>query len=180
VSAAPPPDGAFFSHPRGLFFLAFTEAWERFSFYGMTAPLVLYMVNQLLLPGQVENVLGFAANNLVGWLGRVYEHLGPEKFWVLQAAIAACGGVCVLLFSRALARVLADGAGQPMRPAAKAGMAVPSTGRAITGPKQCATALQQRPRPGGRPGPRLWHVPFSAPRSAGSRTDWGRAGCPPP
>ena len=37
-------------HPRGLFYLAFTEAWERFSYYGMTALLVLYMVNQLLLP----------------------------------------------------------------------------------------------------------------------------------
>lgn len=51
---------SFFSHPKGLFFLAFTEAWERFSYYGMTALLVLYMVNQLLLPGHVENIAGFA------------------------------------------------------------------------------------------------------------------------
>ena len=51
----------FLGHPRGLFYLAFTEAWERFSFYGMTAVLVLYMVNQLLLPGHVEHVAGFAA-----------------------------------------------------------------------------------------------------------------------
>jgi dipeptide/tripeptide permease len=50
---------AFFGHPKGLFFLAFTEAWERFSYYGMTALLVLYMVNQLLLPGHVENIFGF-------------------------------------------------------------------------------------------------------------------------
>ena len=49
------------NHPRGLFYLAFTEAWERFSFYGMSALLVLYMVNQLLLPGHVENVAGFTA-----------------------------------------------------------------------------------------------------------------------
>ena len=54
-------DRAFFGHPKGLFFLAFTEAWERFSFYGMTALLVLYMVNQLLLPGHVEHIAGFAA-----------------------------------------------------------------------------------------------------------------------
>jgi hypothetical protein len=33
-------------HPKGLFYLAFTEAWERFSYYGMTALLALYMVNQ--------------------------------------------------------------------------------------------------------------------------------------
>jgi POT family proton-dependent oligopeptide transporter len=48
-------------HPRGLFYLAFTEAWERFSYYGMTALLVLYMVNQLLLPGHVEHVAGFGS-----------------------------------------------------------------------------------------------------------------------
>jgi POT family proton-dependent oligopeptide transporter len=53
-------DVAFLGHPRGLFFLAFTEAWERFSFYGMTALLALYMVNQLLLPGHVEQIAGFA------------------------------------------------------------------------------------------------------------------------
>ena len=53
-------DRSFFGHPKGLFFLAFTEAWERFSFYGMTALLVLYMANQLLLPGHVEHVAGFA------------------------------------------------------------------------------------------------------------------------
>src|SRR5687767_14532897 len=47
-------------HPKGLFYLAFTEAWERFSYYGMTALLVLYMVNQLLLPGHVEHIAGFA------------------------------------------------------------------------------------------------------------------------
>ena len=50
----------FFGHPKGLAFLAFTEAWERFSYYGMSALLVLYMVNQLLLPGHVEHVAGFA------------------------------------------------------------------------------------------------------------------------
>jgi proton-dependent oligopeptide transporter, POT family len=55
------PARTFFGHPRGLAYLAFTEAWERFSYYGMAALLVLYMVNQLLLPGHVEHVLGFAA-----------------------------------------------------------------------------------------------------------------------
>jgi POT family proton-dependent oligopeptide transporter len=55
------PDRTFFGHPPGLAYLAFTEAWERFSYYGMAALLVLYMVNQLLLPGHVEDVAGFAA-----------------------------------------------------------------------------------------------------------------------
>jgi len=60
VSIAERRAGGFFGHPKGLAYLAFTEAWERFSYYGMTALLVLYMVNQLLLPGHVEHVVGFA------------------------------------------------------------------------------------------------------------------------
>ena len=50
----------FLGHPKGLFYLAFTEAWERFSYYGMTALVVLYMVNPLLLPGDVEHIGGFS------------------------------------------------------------------------------------------------------------------------
>jgi POT family proton-dependent oligopeptide transporter len=56
----PVEDRTFLGHPKGLFFLACTEAWERFSYYGMTALLVLYLVNQLLLPGHVEHIAGFA------------------------------------------------------------------------------------------------------------------------
>jgi POT family proton-dependent oligopeptide transporter len=59
--AGPAAPRAFAGHPKGLYYLAFTEAWERFSYYGMTALVVLYMVNELLLPGHVENVVGFAA-----------------------------------------------------------------------------------------------------------------------
>lgn len=61
-----------FGHPKGLFYLAFTEAWERFSFYGMTALLVLYMVDQLLLPGHIENIAGFA-----GFRAAVESVTGP-------------------------------------------------------------------------------------------------------
>lgn len=48
-------------HPRGLLFLAATEFWDRVSFHGMQALLVLYMVERLLLPGHVEHVVGFGA-----------------------------------------------------------------------------------------------------------------------
>src|SRR5579872_6902045 len=48
-------------HPRGLTFLFLTEMWERFSYYGMRALLVLYMVKYLLQPGVAEHALGFAA-----------------------------------------------------------------------------------------------------------------------
>src|SRR5262249_61732787 len=37
-------DRGFFGHPRGLSTLFFTEMWERFSYYGMRAFLILYMV----------------------------------------------------------------------------------------------------------------------------------------
>jgi len=47
-----------FGHPRGLTFLFATEMWERFSYYGMRALLVLYMVKILLLPGHADNVIG--------------------------------------------------------------------------------------------------------------------------
>ena len=55
----PSDDTAFLGHPRGLGWLSFTEVWERFSYYGMQALLVLYMTHRLLLPGHVEHVLGF-------------------------------------------------------------------------------------------------------------------------
>lgn len=51
----------FFGQPWPLVYLAFTEAWERFSFYGMLSLLTLYMSQQLLLPGHVENIAGFPA-----------------------------------------------------------------------------------------------------------------------
>ena len=36
------PSGTIFGHPKGLFLLFVTEMWERFSYYGMRALLVLY------------------------------------------------------------------------------------------------------------------------------------------
>jgi POT family proton-dependent oligopeptide transporter len=50
-----------FGHPRGLVTLAGTELWERISFHGMQALLVLYMVGQLFLPGHIEAIVGFKA-----------------------------------------------------------------------------------------------------------------------
>lgn len=52
-------DREFFGHPRGLIFIGGTELWDRISFHGMQALLVLYMVEQLLLPGHIENIVGF-------------------------------------------------------------------------------------------------------------------------
>ncbi len=41
--AEPARDTRFFGHPRGLAVLFFTEMWERFSYYGMRALLILYL-----------------------------------------------------------------------------------------------------------------------------------------
>jgi len=51
-------DRAFLGHPKGLGFLGFTEACERFSYYSMQTLLVLYMVNYLLLPEHIGKVVG--------------------------------------------------------------------------------------------------------------------------
>src|SRR5215813_7376658 len=57
-----PSPGEFLGHPKGLAFLFTTEMWERFSYYGMRALLVLYMVKYLLVqPEHAETVLGLAA-----------------------------------------------------------------------------------------------------------------------
>src|SRR5437016_6446748 len=72
----------FMGHPKGLFYLAFTEAWERFSYYGMTALLALYMVNQLLLPGHVEHISGFS-----GFRAALESVVGPLSTQALASQI---------------------------------------------------------------------------------------------
>ena len=76
AARAVPAKGGFFGHPAGLGYLAFTEAWERFSFYGMQALLVLYMVDQLLRPGHIEGVAGFGV--LRGALEKVSGPLSTQ------------------------------------------------------------------------------------------------------
>ena len=52
--------GEFFGHPRALAYLFATEMWERFSYYGMRALLVLYMLKYLFAPQRANEVLGLA------------------------------------------------------------------------------------------------------------------------
>src|SRR5467141_3951519 len=65
VRESPPLPGStvqaeFLGHPKGLSFLFATEMWERFSYYGMRALLVLYMVKYVLSP-DTGQVIGLAA-----------------------------------------------------------------------------------------------------------------------
>ncbi len=43
-SPADPHDDDFLGHPKGVYVCFFTEMWERFSFYGMKALLLLYLL----------------------------------------------------------------------------------------------------------------------------------------
>ncbi|HEV2044941.1 MAG TPA: peptide MFS transporter [Sphingomicrobium sp.] len=94
-------DGTIYGHPRGLAYLAFTEMWERFSYYGMTALLTLYMVKQLLLPGHVENVLGLDA------LRTLFEFRGPMSDLAFASLIYGWYGGLVY-FTPLLGGLIAD------------------------------------------------------------------------
>lgn len=66
MSAAPLPadtrSSELFGHPTCLFTLFFAEMWERFSFYGMKALLILYMVNYLFWrQGEASSVMAWYA-----------------------------------------------------------------------------------------------------------------------
>lgn len=68
-------DTGFIGHPRGLAWLSAAELWERFSYYGMQALLVLYLTKQLLLPGHVDHVVGFGPFRAA--IEAVYGPLSP-------------------------------------------------------------------------------------------------------
>ncbi|MDO8793812.1 MAG: peptide MFS transporter [Vicinamibacterales bacterium] len=99
--AARPYDTAFFGHPRGLSTLFFTEMWERFSFYGMRALLILFMTADPVTGG-----LGFDAvtagaiyglyTSMVymftlpgGWIAD--QILGPQRAVLVGGVLIAAG-----------------------------------------------------------------------------------------
>src|SRR6188472_4698222 len=98
-------DRAFFGHPRALSTLFFTEMWERFSYYGMRALLLLYMTAPLSAGG-----LGFdtaAAGAIYGlYTSMVYmttlpggwiadRLIGPRRAVLYGGIIIAAGHFCM-------------------------------------------------------------------------------------
>lgn len=95
-----PGDTAFFGHPRGLSPLFFTEMWERFSFYGMRAILILFMTAAV-----TEGGLGFETSKAGLILGTyaagVYLMAVPggwlaDKFIGLRRAVLY-GGIIIMI-----------------------------------------------------------------------------------
>jgi POT family proton-dependent oligopeptide transporter len=74
--------GELFGHPRALAFLFGTEMWERFSYYGMRALLVLYMTKYVLLPAQAGHVVGLA-----GFQSALEAVFGPLEVQPLASQI---------------------------------------------------------------------------------------------
>src|SRR5215216_2335260 len=104
--AGPDSDRGFFGHPRGLATLFFTEMWERFSYYGMRAFLVLYMTAPAAAGG-----LGFAdadATSIYGtytgsaWGASILGGLIADRF-LGQYRSVLLGGIIIALGHFALA-----------------------------------------------------------------------------
>ncbi len=86
-------DATWFGHPRGLSTLFFTEMWERFSYYGMRAILVLFMTNAVATGGMgLDDVTATAIYGLYtaavyvvalpgGWVADRILGLRRSVFW---------------------------------------------------------------------------------------------------
>ncbi|MGE0549013.1 MAG: peptide MFS transporter [Kofleriaceae bacterium] len=94
MPAGKDPDRGFFGHPVGLRTLFFTEMWERFSYYGMRAFLILYLGAPKELGGHgmfdvITNELGeitkqpnAAAGAIVGMFGAAVYLLSLPGGWI--------------------------------------------------------------------------------------------------
>ncbi|MGZ5791100.1 MAG: peptide MFS transporter [Croceibacterium sp.] len=83
-------------HPRGLFVLFYAEMWERFSYYGMRALLILYLTKWWLFGDGKANLIYGAYTSLVyitpvlgGWLADRY--LGQRKAVMFGGILLAFG-----------------------------------------------------------------------------------------
>ncbi|MDB4591148.1 peptide MFS transporter [Flavobacteriaceae bacterium] len=79
-------------HPSGLFVLFFTEMWERFSYYGMRALLVLFLTSALLDGGWAwtrEEALGlYGTYTMLVYFSPILGGLIADKFIGYRKAVA--------------------------------------------------------------------------------------------
>jgi POT family proton-dependent oligopeptide transporter len=88
--------GTFLGHPKGLFVLFFAEMWERFSYYGMRALLIFYLVQHWMFSDERASVIYGAYTALVyitpvlgGYLADRY--LGQRKAVAFGALLLTFG-----------------------------------------------------------------------------------------
>ena len=93
--ATAPIDHAFFGHPRGLSTLFFTEMWERFSYYGMRAFLILYMVHVLgFNDAHAGSVYGTYAGSV--WAATIFGGIIADR-WLGQYKSVLLGGIIIAM-----------------------------------------------------------------------------------
>ncbi|MBQ75070.1 MAG: MFS transporter [Gammaproteobacteria bacterium] len=88
--------GTLLGHPKGLFVLFFTEMWERFSYYGMRALLILYLTKHFLFgDAQAGLIFGSYASLVYAMpvLGGLIadRYLGFRKAITFGAILLVCG-----------------------------------------------------------------------------------------
>jgi len=86
---------SWFGHPRGLSTLFFTEMWERFSYYGMRAFLILYMVHAL---GFDDKHAGRIYGNYTAgvWAAAIAGGIIAD-WWLGQYKSVLIGGIIIAL-----------------------------------------------------------------------------------
>ncbi len=88
-------DTSFFGHPRGLSTLFFTEMWERFSYYGMRAFLILYMVHVLQFDDRhAGSVYGTYTASV--WAAAILGGIIADR-WLGQYRSVLYGGIIIAL-----------------------------------------------------------------------------------
>ena len=88
-------------YPKGLFFLFVTEMWERFSFYGISAILVLYLTKQLGVSDE-ETALASGAYIAFTFMTPILGGFVADKVLGLRYSVTL-GGVLILLGNMVLA-----------------------------------------------------------------------------
>ena len=88
------PRKTFLGHPRGLVILFLTEMWERFSYYGMRALLVLYLTQHFLFgPAEAQGI--YAAYAALVYLMPVIGGMIADKY--LGSRLAVIIGAVLLV-----------------------------------------------------------------------------------
>ncbi|HEY6868128.1 MAG TPA: MFS transporter, partial [Novosphingobium sp.] len=82
-------------HPRGLFVLFYAEMWERFSYYGMRALLVLYLTKFWLFADGKANLIYAGYNSLV-YITPVLGGALADR-WLGQRKAVIFGGILLAL-----------------------------------------------------------------------------------